>query len=63
MVLEELILKNSFQTVASNHMEVMNSQTFIEHSTSRDVIMEDDDVITYEGDGCQVENMEALKVP
>ena len=52
---EELILRNNFQTVASNHIEVMSSQKFIEQPTGRDGIMEDDDVMTYEEDECWVE--------
>ena len=50
MVPEELILRNNSQIVASDQMQVINLETFIEHSKSRNVFMEDDDIITYEAD-------------
>ena len=61
MVPEELILTDNYQTVASNHIEVINSEKIIGHSTSRDVIMEDDDVMTYEEDECWVEKDGSLE--
>ena len=61
MVTEELIFTDSYQTVVSNHIEVINSEKIIGHSTSRDVIMEDDDVITYKEDECWVEKDRSLE--